>query len=183
MGAEISLLCRQGRHTACAAAGGCAGCPCHYDDEMAGAAEAAAELARNEGSGLPLRREGVPPFNPRPPLDPPRTPCRDESCDREFINTHAEAVHFSRAHKADDTPEPEEEVLDEEDEALEDPEIEDVWSPIVQDALAAVAFLEGRDQNDVIHTVMDDWAGRMRTEPDVGDAIRLRIAYRDGHLR
>lgn len=181
MGAMLSTLCRQMRHTACVAAGGCAGCPCHYDDEMAGAAEAVAELARNESAGLqsPAAREHA----ERPPLDPPRIKCREPGCEREFINTHAEAVHRSRAHKPADIPDPEEEVLDEEDEALEDPEIEDVWSPIVQDALAAVAFLEGRDQNDVIHTVMDDWAGRMRTEPDIGDAIRLRNAYREGHLR
>lgn len=189
MGAMLSTFCRQMRHTACVNTGGgtanC-GCPCHYDGEMAGAAEAAAELARNEAAQTDDR-------------DPAFYYCEVAGCDpmRRFGSAHALLIHWSRMHKtelqdelteqltetrrrvaATAEPEEDEEVLDEFNEVLEDAEVEEVWSPLVQDALAAVAFLDGRDQNDVIHEVMDEWAGRMHNAPDVGDAIRLRAAHR-----
>lgn len=194
MGATMSTLCRQTRHTACVAAGGdtsSCGCTCHYDEEMSGALDAAAELAQNAADANPLvggNRVGAAaehdPLPEREPLDPPRIPCPFPGCKREFINTHAQRVHFARAHRImpPDQDEEEEDVLDESSNVLDDPEVEEVWSPLVADALAAVAFLEGRDENEVIHEVMDEWAGRMRGEPDVGDAMRLRTAYRAGQL-
>lgn len=180
MGAMLTQLCRQARHTACAAAGGnteSCGCPCHYDAEMAGAAEAAAELEHNAAE---------------PERDDPRDPnyfyCEVAGCDpeRRFISKHALAIHKSRAHKplgialAPEEPEP----PDQEDE-VPDVEIEETvdateWSPLVQDALAAFSFLEGKAEGDIVHEVMDEWAGMVRGQyAEIGAAMELRRKYRE----
>lgn len=182
MGAMLSPLCRQVRHTACVAAGGdtqTCGCKCHYDDDMTGVVESPESIGDPGTLARPMALVGPGPPIPRAAAPTGRVPCRVPTCDRDFGSAHAEITHFGRAHKTVPNTEVDD-VIDEHEEPVEDPDVTEVWSPLVQDALAAVSFLEGRDENDIVHEVMDEWAGRMRTDfHEISQAIVLRQKYRE----
>lgn len=194
MGALLSPFCRQTRHTACVAAGGnttnC-GCPCHYE-EMPGVVEAPASTgspARTEGDPLGAMRDLAQQERDRiEATRAARVGCTFPGCGRDFKSEQAKCVHFSRAHKVEELPEepelpPEDEVLDEIEEAAPDVESVTIDNPsqLFLDVAAAYEFLEAKRWDDVVNEALDHWAAtEMNDDSEIKALVTIRRARRDG---